>query len=242
MIKLFRRIRQQLLSENKISKYGFYAIGEIILVVIGILIALQINNWNETNKLIQKEQVILESLILELNDIQLELNTTTSRNSVYYNLNVKIVDSIKKNHVKFKETDLASALNYRAYTIRNPVLKDLLGSDSKLPTVPESLLRELRILNKTMEEANKFEYYLDALWNDKTTAFFITSGISFDGTRPENEFVTLDELALAGYSERQLISILDISRDLLKGWTEKQNLASEQTLTIVQELQKIKEK
>ena len=50
MIKFFRRIRQQLLSENKFSKYLIYAIGEIVLVVIGILIALQINNWNENNK------------------------------------------------------------------------------------------------------------------------------------------------------------------------------------------------
>lgn len=50
MIKFFRRIRQSLLSENKFSKYLLYAIGEIILVVIGILIALQINNWNENRK------------------------------------------------------------------------------------------------------------------------------------------------------------------------------------------------
>ncbi|MCW5515469.1 hypothetical protein [Muriicola sp. Z0-33] len=46
MIKFFRRIRQKLLSENKFSKYLLYAIGEIFLVVIGILIALSINNWN----------------------------------------------------------------------------------------------------------------------------------------------------------------------------------------------------
>lgn len=50
MIKFFRRVRQKLLSENKFSKYLLYAIGEIVLVVIGILIALQINNWNENRK------------------------------------------------------------------------------------------------------------------------------------------------------------------------------------------------
>lgn len=50
MIKFFRKIRQKMLSENKFSKYLIYAIGEIILVVIGILIALQINNWNENRK------------------------------------------------------------------------------------------------------------------------------------------------------------------------------------------------
>ena len=47
MIKFFRKIRQKLLAENKFNKYLLYAIGEIVLVVIGILIALQINNWNE---------------------------------------------------------------------------------------------------------------------------------------------------------------------------------------------------
>lgn len=50
MIKFFRRIRQQLLSENKFTKYLLYAFGEIILVVIGILIALGVNNWNQENK------------------------------------------------------------------------------------------------------------------------------------------------------------------------------------------------
>ncbi|MBT8306228.1 MAG: hypothetical protein KJN85_04770, partial [Maribacter sp.] len=50
MIKFFRKIRQQLLIENRTGKYLLYAIGEIVLVVIGILIALQINNWNEEKK------------------------------------------------------------------------------------------------------------------------------------------------------------------------------------------------
>ena len=50
MIKFFRKIRQKLLTENKFSKYLLYAIGEIILVVIGILIALSVNNWNQETK------------------------------------------------------------------------------------------------------------------------------------------------------------------------------------------------
>lgn len=50
MIKFFRKIRQRLLTENKLSKYLLYAVGEIVLVVIGILLALQINTWNEESK------------------------------------------------------------------------------------------------------------------------------------------------------------------------------------------------
>ena len=50
MIKLFRKIRYELMEQNKTGKYIKYAIGEIVLVVIGILIALSINNWNENRK------------------------------------------------------------------------------------------------------------------------------------------------------------------------------------------------
>ena len=50
MIKFFREIRQKKLTENKFGKYLTYAVGELILVVFGILIALSINNWNETRK------------------------------------------------------------------------------------------------------------------------------------------------------------------------------------------------
>ena len=59
MIKFFRRIRKQLLTENKFSKYLLYAVGEIVLVVIGILIALSINNWNEARKTKSQERDVL---------------------------------------------------------------------------------------------------------------------------------------------------------------------------------------
>ena len=66
MIKFFRKIRQNLLSEGKTGKYFKYAIGEILLVVIGILIALQINNWNEKRKIKIAEIEILQNLKTEL--------------------------------------------------------------------------------------------------------------------------------------------------------------------------------
>ena len=66
MIKFFRNIRQNLIMENKTSKYLKYAIGEIVLVVLGILIALQVNNWNENRK---TEIKIKNSLIALRNDL-----------------------------------------------------------------------------------------------------------------------------------------------------------------------------
>jgi len=76
MIKFFRKIRQKLLTENKFSKYLIYVIGEIILVVIGILIALQINNVNESKKLEKIELGYLNRLLIDLKKDQ-DLWTST---------------------------------------------------------------------------------------------------------------------------------------------------------------------
>ncbi len=62
MINFFRKIRKKLADDNKPLKYARYAIGEIVLVVIGILIALSINNWNETRKYLKIEIRYLNAL------------------------------------------------------------------------------------------------------------------------------------------------------------------------------------
>jgi len=121
MIKFFRKIRQKMLTENKFGKYLTYAIGEIILVVIGILIALSINNWNENRKNSIEEKAILENLIenLNLSKIQSE-QLISEENQLKQNLiqilgvnsndsrvNAKIIsDSIFKNAVWDLQSDM----------------------------------------------------------------------------------------------------------------------------------------
>lgn len=79
MIKFFRKTRQRLLTENKFGKYSLYAIGEIMLVVIGILIALQINNWNDRQKDNCRETEILlqlkEGLTVDKDKMESELES-----------------------------------------------------------------------------------------------------------------------------------------------------------------------
>ncbi|MCO4821834.1 MAG: hypothetical protein KC469_07185 [Flavobacteriaceae bacterium] len=79
MIPFFRKIRKRFADDNKPMKYARYAIGEIVLVVIGILIALQINNWNESRKDLKAEKATINNLKLEFqkNTIELEDNIVT---------------------------------------------------------------------------------------------------------------------------------------------------------------------
>ena len=88
MIKFFRNIRRKLAAENKVISYLRYAIGEIVLVVFGILIALQVNNWNENRKNSLVEQQLLKALLIEFKDNLntldkvIELNDSNIKNSV----------------------------------------------------------------------------------------------------------------------------------------------------------------
>ena len=106
MIKFFRRIRQQLLSQNRFSKYMLYAIGEIVLVVIGILIALNINNWN--NKRIEKieERNYLERLVSDLNLDLIEIdNVARAGQNRMYQCKL-ILDSLGANNIPFRNHEL----------------------------------------------------------------------------------------------------------------------------------------
>lgn len=105
MLSFFRIIRKKLANDNQFLKYSRYAIGEIVLVVIGILIALQINTWNEERK---EQKVILSHYIELRNDLNKDLANiksyidtvkTTEKLGIYIydflNYNLEKVDSAK---------------------------------------------------------------------------------------------------------------------------------------------------
>jgi hypothetical protein len=108
MLRFLRQIRQRLLSDNKFSKYVLYAVGEILLVVIGILIAIQVDNWNESNRTDflfkdSMEQILnsLESDVAELERISNGLNNQ-----------VKLIDIVLERPETFNLMERPFALHY----------------------------------------------------------------------------------------------------------------------------------
>lgn len=101
MINFFRHIRRQYLSEYKFGKYLLYGIGEIILVVIGILIALQVNNWNEQRKIAAQERQLLVELKNNLDANIAALRVSNDRNSA----TIKGIDAIVANFQESRTRD-----------------------------------------------------------------------------------------------------------------------------------------
>ena len=88
MLRFFRVIREQLIKQGKVRTYLLYALGEILLVVIGILIALQVNNWNEERKTIELKNNLLATVKSDLNkDIdQLQIVRSDLKNKDEYGM------------------------------------------------------------------------------------------------------------------------------------------------------------
>ena len=179
MIKFFRRIRQQLLSENKFSKYLLYAIGEIILVVIGILIALQINNWNAQQK---EKEALMKTLSIIKNNIEddiLMLDSLKSKRE-------KLIPLYKKEQLTFFDNtyDLETSMNaiyvFDGFNFKanqsgfntleqSPYLASINGSNlHKLLLVRKSAIENLyTIENETITGVDNLETQLEHTFDMK---------------------------------------------------------------------------
>jgi hypothetical protein len=154
MIKFFRRIRQQLVAENKFSKYLIYAVGEIVLVVIGILIALGINNWNQAQQNKKLTNIYVNNFIREI-----KIDIITIGEMILSNENrIKNIDSIMttlstKNEIYKNELmsfyTQNESLAYDSYFIPDKTTFRQLESNSNTNVIPSKSLRD-----------NLFQYYV----------------------------------------------------------------------------------
>lgn len=163
-----------MLSENKFSQYLLYAIGEIFLVVIGILIALQINNWNDLKKEQQKEKIYLESLQSEFTTNLKTLNqviASCNRLDLQLGEILTFFDAQKLDAVtsEFIAQSLGQSLSYEVvYTPTTGVQKDLISSGN-LKQIRNSRLRQ---------QIASFETSLETIKQQELKALDIKNDIS----------------------------------------------------------------
>ena len=181
MIKFFRKIRQKLLTENKFSKYLIYAIGEIVLVVIGILIALQINNWNQSRINTQKEINHLKNILKNLND----------------DLVYKISPCIERTEIQIQAFELLETGLYTKKDISNDSIRQLffqmLGQwDLILNTVAFENLKSsgmdilsndsiklelLTLYGKSYQYVKSLQDYYDQTHDERVSSWFFNNNV-----------------------------------------------------------------
>ncbi|OIQ36873.1 MAG: hypothetical protein BM563_09930 [Bacteroidetes bacterium MedPE-SWsnd-G1] len=219
MIKFFRKIRQDLLSKGKTGKYFKYAIGEVVLVVIGILIALQINNWNENKKQEQRAIIYANKII---NDIKTDLKNIDSL-VVVGQRNVKEIENYFNYFENQDPVDIRMLIDscsnvikdvmrkYR-YTPNNHTFKDmqasgnstLLSEDQKKALVALSNTQDFylivfeKIISSIIEYERQMKAYIDS--DLSKSNFFERINI----TQNENDLVQgllFQHNSLTSYSE-----------------------------------------
>jgi len=166
MIKLFRNIRQRMLSENKFSKYLLYAIGEIVLVVIGILIALSINNWNENQQSKQQELVTLENIMQDLKDDEIGLNTIIERRTskaVSAEIMESYYNGVTINTLSDYYYHWTNVLYWDYHSHRNIAFKELINSGNV------SIIKNLKIRKSLLNINTAYEDFFavrDHMYDD----------------------------------------------------------------------------
>ena len=208
MIKFFRKIRQNLLSEGKTGKYFKYAIGEIVLVVIGILIALQINNWNENRKTKIRANEIYTNLLTSLEQDSIEVQRTINLLTQSLETQKRLILSEPNQYTnEFNKSELDKIVREIVYGVMSFFPKtgiyELITSSNSMDLLKSEKIKSLlinlydfqykRYENVDAIVDNKYHYELNTLIREK---------IKYVGTfNSESEFEVLSHVDPIRFNE-----------------------------------------
>ena len=181
MIKFFRKIRQKLLAENKFRQYLIYAIGEIVLVVIGILIALQVNNYNNQQQEINKLFSYYEKLLEEV-DVQIILTKKRIKsNEDLASMQRNVLDILaSKDAVQIPKLlmNLGSIPTTWISNISTPMLNEFKGQDLLAKVENHSLKIILFELDKVLDGFRGSDSYIANQYGNLIEPYF-TKNINY---------------------------------------------------------------
>ena len=188
MINFFRKIRKQLADDNKPLKYARYAIGEIVLVVIGILIALSINNWNEKQLQHGKDIEFLKSLKSE---ITIDTTNLSKRTNDY---------SLRNNRISKTLVSLDTLVNINTKQYQE-IVDAFLDMEVLTPVGKNLQKNDIALANGTLAR-------IDQLLNDRYLAYL-------ELTKSNNEIISKLGETLQLLTVQHILPVIDIQNDTI---------------------------
>lgn len=227
MIKFLRNIRFSLMEQNKTGKYLKYAIGEIVLVVIGILIALQVNNWNEQSKNQNQEIIYLaklkEDVQIMKNDLDKKLKwmpvqILEAQKALYY---VQSCNEISKGKEALKET-LLSHGNLGTFFIREGTYVEMQSNGAFSRIENDSLKSMISNLYTSLQDSNDYVSYFrtelsrasSVIWEHMEQEF--KPNIELDIASQDQIITKYDytKLCQSGSFKNALAEVYDVRQDV----------------------------
>ncbi len=182
MIKIFRHIRKSLLEQNKMGKYFKYAFGEIILVMIGILLALQVNNWNNNRIEANEEKEVITKLHNDFLENKKNLNTYLDGLSIKMNAQITLMNLIGASKEELYKHNLDS-LFYASFgapeiAFADNTIKNIMQS-GKLNILKNKKITDLLYKWNTLSEIRKTRLAKLDDWVNNNYLIYLLPKISF---------------------------------------------------------------
>ena len=160
MVKVFRSFRSKLLQDGSARKYFLYAIGEIFLVVVGILIALSINNWNNEKELRKAERKVYQNILSKINNDKNDIESNVIYNDdrmVQFRYADAIIESNDRKQIDTLKVILRKLYEYSDVDVSNNIYQNLVNSGELKLLKNDSIILQLQELEEHYIYINRIE-------------------------------------------------------------------------------------
>lgn len=256
MLRFFSKMRYKLAAENKVAKYLRYAVGEILLVVIGILIALQVNNWNELRKKESQRKELVQALISEFKATHLRI--TSIKEEIEQNIE-RTSRFLSLSYTDNTEVSVDSLQYYLSGAFTMPPFEPILTSYNQAVSTGKIGFIESK---KFSDDMSKFLaayawhihtvnlsgeiFYLGSIWEIRKQIGNLTSlagkSRSFNGARkivPEAYKLT-DKEYRAFIRKPEVFAAIDNTQTILYNIRENFEIMDKEAQLIIEELEQLK--
>jgi Family of unknown function (DUF6090) len=239
MIKFFKTMRKTNLKEGKTANYLKYAIGEIILVMIGILLALQVNNWNEVRKQRIEEIGLLKNMSTDFDIKNKQLHEAYAFNKKTHDVSTRFIMS-ELNHQKdtFAIEDVLKFGDYIPVSTHVNSLEVALEGNTINIFRSDSLVNMLRQLKANFVNLAIDEAYMDELWTSNFVPYFQKYGLSIYRFALIQKGIVPDTEILKGIDMYDLANRTSDIVSVEFEWLKKQEIILDNMNTIIEMIQK----